>query len=131
MSAFSYPLCVELVLDPDGVEVKSRMGRQLWRVCIAPFEFQSDVAGEVISVPVGFITDFASIPSIVSWIFGDIGHRASLPHDLEYSKKGRLTRELADKVLYEACVFSGIPEWKSKLIYAGVRLGGWASFRKD
>lgn len=130
MSAFLTPLKVELLLDAEGNELRSRDGKQLWRLT-APFIYRSDVAGQDIEAPEGFITDFASIPRIVGWVFGDIGHRPSLPHDFEYSKKGKLPRELADKVLREACILSEIPGWKVALIYAGVRAGGWACFRKD
>ena len=131
MSAFLTPLCVELLLGEDGRELRSRGGKQLWRVSGHNFEYWSTVADKKIVAEVGFVTDFASIPRLLGWAFGDIAHRPSLPHDLEYSGKGTLTREMADKVLYEACILSGVPKWKANLIYAGVRVGGWASFRKD
>lgn len=129
MSAFLTSLCVELMLDENGKELRSRDGKQLWRVVDHDFVYMSDVAGKKIVAEVGFVTDFASIPRMLGWLFGDVGHRPSLPHDLEYSGKGTLTREMADKVLLEACLLSGIPAWKAKLIYAGVRVGGTWSFR--
>lgn len=129
MSAFVTPLAVELMVDEDGYEMRSRGGKQLWRIIEHPFVYRSDVAATTIVAEVGFVTDFASIPRIVGWMFGDIAHRASLPHDYEYSNKGTLTREMADEVLFEACLLSGIPKWKARLIYAGVRAGGMFSFR--
>lgn len=129
MSAFCTTLCVEALADAYGRDLRNRDGRQLWRVFDHPFVYWSDVAQRFIVVPVGFITDFASIPQSLLSVFGDIAHRASLPHDFEYSGKGTLTRELADKVLLEACLLSGTPEWKSKAIYAGVRIGGAGRFR--
>jgi Protein of unknown function (DUF1353) len=84
----------------------------------------------IVVVPVGFVTDFASIPQIFSSVFGDIGHRASLPHDYEYSNKGTLTRGQADSILREACLVSGVSAWKANAIYAGVRAFGWMFFRK-
>lgn len=131
MSSFLTTLCVQPLVDEDGHDLCNRDGRQLWQVIDHPFAYRSDVAGTTIVIPVGFVTDFASIPRALSWIFGDVAHRASLPHDFEYSKKGSLTQEIADKVLLEACLLSGIPAWKAKLIYAGVRVGGWLAFRRE
>lgn len=131
MSAFLTTLAVELMIDDDGKEMRTRDGRQLWRVIDHQFAYRSDVADTIIVIPVGFVTDFASIPAAMQWLFGDVAHRASLPHDFEYSGKGTLTREVADKVLLEACLLSGIPAWKANLIYGGVRLGGSGRFRND
>ena len=130
MSAFLTPLRVELLTDEKGLDLKTRNGKQLWRVVDHPFVYQSDVAGETIVIPAGFVTDFASIPSALSSIFGDIGQRASLPHDFEYSKKGSLDRATADAVLREACIVSGVSAIKANAIYAGVRAFGWMFFRK-
>lgn len=129
MSAFLTSLAVELMVDASGAEMRTRNGRQLWRVIDHPFAYRSDVADTVIVIPVGFVTDFASIPLSLQWLFGDVAHRASLPHDFEYSGKGSLSREIADKVLREACLVSGISELKAALIYAVVRVFGGSRFR--
>ena len=129
MSAFRSTLCVVALEDAYGRDLRNRDGRQLWIVFHHPFVYWSEVAKKLIVVPVGFITDFASIPQYLLSVFGDVAHRASLPHDFEYSGKGTLTREMADKVLLEACLLSGIPAWKANLIYGGVRVGGAGRFR--
>lgn len=130
MSAFLTPLSVELLTDEQGFDLKTRNGKQLWRVVDHPFMYQSDVAEKTLTIPVGFVTDFASIPVALSSVFGDIGQRASLPHDFEYSKKGSLPRDVADAVLKEACLVSGVSSIKANAIYAGVRAFGWMFFRK-
>ena len=129
MSSFRTNLCVEALVDAYGHDLCNRDGRQLWRVIDHPFVYSSDVAETTIVIPVGFLTDFASIPQFLLGIFGDVAQRASIPHDFEYSGKGTLSRELADKVLQEACLLSGVPGWKANLIYAGVRLAGASHFR--
>jgi hypothetical protein len=82
-------------------------------------------------VDADFVTDLASIPQAFLSLFGETAQRASVPHDFEYSNLGTLTRGVADKMLKEACILSGVPKWKAYAIYAGVRIGGAGHFRKD
>jgi hypothetical protein len=51
-------------------------------------------------------------------------------HDYLYSV-GRVSRELADKVLYEACILTGVPAWKASAIYAGVRIGDASHYMRE
>lgn len=126
MSSFLDPLQLELMRAPSGWPLCTRDGRQLYKV-LCRFRYQSDVAG-LIDVPAGFVTDLASLPQIVLSVFGDIAQEPSVPHDFAYSKQV-MSRALADKMLYEACLLTGVPKWKARAIYAGVRIGGgshWA-----
>jgi hypothetical protein len=130
MSKFLTPLKIELLTDADGKNLLTRDGAQLWRV-VSEFIYQSDVAQQNIVVPPDFVTDLASIPQAFLSLFGETAQRASVPHDFEYSKLGSLTREIADKMLKEACILSGVPIWKANLIYFGVRIGGGGHFRSE
>jgi hypothetical protein len=121
VSAFLDPLELELLRDPQGRPLLTRDSRQLWRV-LARFRYQSDVAG-LVEVPVGFVTDLASIPQLALSIFGETAQEPSLPHDYAYSTRC-MARAIADKMLYEACLLTGVPKWKALAIYAGVRIGG-------
>jgi hypothetical protein len=121
MSRFLTRLNMELMCDERDMPLCNRDGRQLFQL-LCDFVYQSDVAG-LITVPAGFVTDLASLPQCVLGIFGEIAQQPSIPHDFAYSK-GVMPRATADAMLYEACILTGVPAWKAKLIYAGVRIGG-------
>lgn len=125
MSAFQTPLDMRLMLDARGMPLLNRDGRQLYQL-LAVFVYQSDIAG-LIAVPAGFVTDLASIPQFALSVFGDIAQEPGVPHDFAYST-GCIPRDLADDMLYEACILTGVPAWKARLIYAGVRVGGGSHY---
>lgn len=118
MSKFTTQLEVELV-DPDAAS-----GRGTWRL-VSPLVYQSDVAKITITVPAGFVTDFASVPRIpIAFLLtGDTGSEPAVVHDYLYST-GMLLRSTCDLVLKEACLATGMPLWRAWMIYAGVRVGG-------
>jgi hypothetical protein len=102
-------------------------GRGSWKLT-APFIYRSDIAG-TITVPTGFITDFASVPRVplAFWLTGDTAHDAAVIHDYLYST-GMFKREIADAVLLEAMAASGIPIWRRYAMYFAVRVFGGAHF---
>lgn len=93
---------------------------------LAPLAFESDILKRTITVPVGFKTDLASIPSIVWPLIPKVGKydKAAVIHDFLYQNNG-CTRGEADAVLQEAMRVLKVPGWRLKLIYAGVRTSGW------
>lgn len=113
MSAFLDPLTVTEISD------------SVFAVADHPFRYQSDIAG-LITVPVGFYTDFASVPRLgfIYAMLGDRAHEPAVIHDWLYYAD-ITTREMADNVLYEAMTVFGISDWQRDLIYEGVRAGGW------
>ena len=83
------------------------------------------------NIPKGFIFDWASIPSIVYWLYD---RRYLLPyiiHDFLYS-------EIIEKLWYETVsrldadrkLLQDLNKWRI-LIYFWVRLWGWYSYKKD
>lgn len=116
-------LRVELMVDANGNNLCNRDGRQLWQVVDNAFAYQSDAAKQTFTVPVGFITDFASIPQACLSMFGEVAQRPAVIHDFLYSTTP-VPRDMADKVLLEAMELTGVPWLKRKMIYAGVRVGG-------
>jgi hypothetical protein len=98
---------------------------------LAPFGFHSDLLGEQIWVPVGFITDFASVPRIVgAWLlYGGKGKKAAVIHDWLYSSQ-MVRRSVADAIFEEALKVSQYKDWEVAGMYAGVRLGGWVAWNK-
>jgi len=101
-----------------------------WRIN-APFEYESDVLhdGAILTVPSGFITDFASMPKILRnelppW---NVWGSAAIIHDLLYWLQP-CDRETADAVLLEAMRVLGVDDAIAALIHTGVRVGGQASW---
>lgn len=101
-----------------------------WKL-ISAFTYFSKQAGPI-TVPVGFITDFASIPRVplVFMLFGNTAHSAAVIHDYLYTT-GQVSRKIADKVFLEAMASAGdIPFWKRWPMYCGVRLFGGSAWSK-
>ena len=115
MSSFTTPLIVSPL--PDG---------RKWRL-VAGFGYDvgKKGSGDRITVPVGFITDFASSPSLV-WSFipkwGKYG-KAAIIHDFLY-QTNRRTRKEADDIFHEAMGVLGVASWRCFLMYWGVRMVG-------
>jgi hypothetical protein len=117
VSAFLDSLCVTEIDD------------RIFAVSDHPFRYQSDLIKEVIAVPVGFYTDFASVPrlGIIYAMLGDRAHESAVVHDFCYYM-GMTTRKMADDILLEAMGVEGFPWWQRWPIYTGVRVGGWAAW---
>src|SRR5213076_361353 len=76
------------------------------------------------------ITDGASIPrtlwsSVGSPYTGEY-RRAAIIHDISLKNAG-VVRDDADSMFYFACMAGGCAFLDAKLLYAGVRVGTWAS----
>ncbi len=85
-----------------------------------------------ITVPKDFIFDFASVPRLLTNIFPKSGaryDRASCLHDWLYATK-RFSRKISDQIFFEAMLSDRVPKWKAKLMYFGVRIGGWYAWEK-
>ncbi len=107
-------------------------------------EFEADGTKYLMTVPKGFITDFASVPKLVQLLpgFGQTGAsaNAAVVHDFCYCCRGdlmltfaefprlaslELTRAQCDKLLYLGLRASGYSRVVAGLYYLGVRIGGW------
>lgn len=96
------------------------------------FRYESDLAKRVFTVPIGFYTDFASIPRFMPLVYaclGDTAHEPAVVHDWLYYA-AVTDRETADNVLLEAMKIWGMSKWRYYPIYWGVRVGGWAAWNK-
>lgn len=96
---------------------------------LAPFWF-TDPAGRHWVAPEGSIVNGASIPrtlwsSVGSPYTGDY-RRAAVIHDVSIKTPG-IVRTEADTMFYYACLAGGCSLLQAKLLYAGVRVGSWAS----
>ena len=89
----------------------------------------ADEHERVITVPVGYTTDFASIKVlqnaflfILFALVSGYGNYAATVHDWLY-EHGTLSRKQADAVLYRALRAEGVARWRAWLFWAGVRIG--------
>lgn len=96
-----------------------------WWVLMAALVYESDDAQRTITVPAGFRTDLASVPRmpVIYWLVGNTSSAAAVVHDYLYTS-GLVSRALADAVLREASMVTGVARWRRWLMWAGVRIGG-------
>ena len=88
--------------------------------------------GNVVRVPAGFVTDFASVPKVV-WSLLPKWERygpAAVVHDYLYWSQS-VPREQADRYFLEAMGDSDVPALKKRTIYGAVRLFGRLSWRAN
>lgn len=119
MSSFTTPLRFE-ALEAE------RDGRGL-AVVLEDFEFHVGTypSSEVIRVPAGYVTDFASIPAIARPLFSpyDRSAKAAVVHDylLDHPELG-YSRRQADYIFKDALEVLGVSAWKRSIMFAAVRL---------
>ena len=120
MSSFTEPLTV------------TKVGERLWRVdrefvyCVGELG-----SNDRVTVEIGFITDFASVPQVFWSILPPDGQytQAAVLHDWLYLKQTR-TRKEADKIFLEAMEVLGVAWWKRNIMYQAVRLFAWIPWNK-
>lgn len=86
--------------------------------------FYSAHMDRVFVVPVGFITDLASVPRlpVIYWLFGGVADEAAALHDYLYT--GIISRKDADEVFAEACKATGKNALTRGPMWAAVRVAG-------
>lgn len=84
-----------------------------------------------VTVPKGAVTDYSSIPSFASWIVRwskvDV---AGVVHDWIYRYPDGFTRRQADYIWYDLALRGGANVLQAGLCYLGLRVGGWAPWRR-
>lgn len=86
--------------------------------------------GLIVTVPVGFVTDYASVPRPLWWLFPPaLGRGASTVHDYLY-RTGIVIRREADAIFYDLLRAEGVQQWRAWSMWAGVRAGGWKTWRR-
>ena len=103
-------------------------GKQ-WRLCNElAFEFN----GSLYVVPLGFVTDGASIPRIYRWRFSPLGQwvRAATIHDWIYRTPDvAISRHDADKIFFAAMKQDSVSRWTRNVMYRAVQLFGRSSYK--
>ena len=117
MSSFTEDLIVKVL-------AKQRNGLGLFEL-VVPFTFDLGFlgSGETVTVPAGFVTDFASIPGFARWLLPISGKaaKAALLHDYMLSQGDKR----APEAFADALKAAGVGPIKRWLMVAGVRL--WAA----
>lgn len=79
------------------------------------------------TVPEGFATDLTSVPlGMRNLVSRFDGIEAAVLHDWFY-RTARVQRKQADEIFF-TMLEGAVPGWKRRLMYWGVRLGGWLSY---
>lgn len=104
-----------------------------WKL-VEPLEYHvgDENSSEIIRVPSGFVTDFASTPFGVRNIFPKDGPwtGASIVHDYLYQNKV-YSRKKCDKVFLEAMKVCGVSWWRRRTMWLALRGFGWYSWSKN
>jgi hypothetical protein len=126
MSSFTNPFDVPLIVTDLG-------DGKHWQIA-EPFEYHvgSIDSTEIIKVPVGFVTDFATIPRILWPIFPPAGKyaKAAVVHDYLTSIKGHLpggksySKKQVDGIFLEAMGVLGVNIITRHIIWKAVSLFG-------
>ncbi len=101
-----------------------------WRVH-KPFGYVTK-SRDKICVPVGFVTDLASIPWLFRRVLPKSGpyNKAAVIHDWLY-RNHTFERSRCDDILLEAMAFEGVGYCKRYTIYWAVRAGGWLPWMNE
>jgi hypothetical protein len=110
-------------LDVDYVD------GNFWKLC-EPLAYNVDDKEDIITVPKGFITDFASVPPVCNWFIPNSGKYdpAAVIHDWLYFKKQRPRAE-CDGIFCEAMKVLGVNAALAQTMYVALRAFGWIAWK--
>ena len=96
--------------------------------CILEADYTYSINGFLITVPKGFITDGASIPKSLQWIYDPYGKyiKGAVIHDYLYSKYNDtgINRTLADKIFDFIMKETGVNSKTRRKFYIAVKYFG-------
>jgi Protein of unknown function (DUF1353) len=129
----------------DRIQVEPVWPRYNTWLLLTTFEYRlgSDDGAEFVRIEAGFITDFASIPRPLWWLWPPSQGpylAAALVHDCLYktgyvvnrqtAARRTIDRGEADDLMKEVMEVCETPLPTKRGIFRGVRLGGWLAWRK-
>ena len=125
MASFRTPLKIE------QLDMVTNEGRPVFKLLEAlEYEVGKEGSGFVVVVPAGALTDFASVPRFLWWVFplwwlfppSGQYNKAAVIHDDLYRKQWK--RVVADAIFLDAMECLGVPWYVRWPMYLGVRVGG-------
>jgi len=96
------------------------------------YDVGEEGSGETINVPIGFMTDFASVPRFLWGLiprWGKYGN-AAVVHDFSYWQQS-YSRKRADDIFLEGMQVLGVAKIQRNLIYFAVRSFGFLAWQKN
>ena len=120
MSSFTTPLIVE------------KTGERLWKIHRELIYYVGEEnSADIIIVPVGFQTDFASVPSLFWIILPPDGQytASAVLHDWLYYTQTR-TRLASDRIFLEAMKVLKVNIFKRLIMYRAVRAFSWIPWNR-
>jgi len=126
------------------LELRHRPGHQRWEV-INPLHYRhrtfspalpgnDAMAWSLIVVPVGYLSDLASVPRLARrWVDtqSPTTRRPSVVHDFIYTHQThRFTKREADQIFYDALLEEGTAKPLAWLMWQAVRIGGRGNWGK-
>jgi hypothetical protein len=97
---------------------------------------------EFVAIPPGFVTDFASVPRLLKWLWpspGGLWDKPAVVHDFIYRfgyverNDGTIryvTRLEGDGIFNEGMTVTGTRVMARRCLYRGVRIGGWVAWNR-
>ena len=119
--------CVTLRAIPEPIPSIDFLGSSDF-IVIQPYDYRIGSTSHTISIPQGFVTDYASIPWAVRGLLPKQSRysRAAVIHDYLYWSQ-ICTKKQADNIMMISMKELGVSRWKRKAIYTAVdRAGGSA-----
>ena len=104
-------------------------GKGEW-VLTAPLKYQGN--REAFTVPMGFGTDFASVPRAFWSVFPPYGKhtKSAVLHDWLYVTQP-VSRKDADGLFRRTMREAGVSRWRRYTMWAAVRAAGWVYWRRS
>lgn len=96
---------------------------------LEPMPYKIIRTNQIVPIPAGFVTDFASVPLAAQSVLPQLGPH-SMPavlHDFLYWDQS-CTREQADLLFYEAMTEYGVSSWRRSIAYWAVHWRGAAAW---
>lgn len=94
----------------------------------------SECSDEIIFIPDGFVTDWASIPNCLQrYLPQRYGRRAAVVHDYLYSTSGlggKYSRKRCDEIFLESLMVLNVSAVRARILYMGVKIGGHKAWNK-
>ena len=119
MSRFTNVLVISPLADGKSWYIREPFG----------YAVGSEEGDDVIDVKVGFMTDFASVPRPLWWLFPRWGRygNAAVIHDYLYWERSRRRKE-SDDIFLDAMRILEVGYVTRTLLYLAVRAGGWVAW---
>lgn len=99
---------------------------------VSPMDYEIKSTGKVITVPGGFVTDFATVPWYARWRISPLGKHsiAAIVHDYLYWEQ-RCSREEADEILREAMGEYGSSSTDQAIVFYAVKYGAQSAWDEN